>query len=204
MTVTVLIPTIPGREQDLQRAVASVRGQNYSGDTQVHVQLDETRMGSATTRNRALEHVTTEWVAFLDDDDELYPDHLKLCLRRATFAKADVVYPGYDTVGGDPVNCFGLPFDPVLLRQRKYIPVTVLARTELVRQVGGFVEHPDEYGDPCEDWGLWLRLLDTGAKFSHLRVKTWLWRVDGGTRGRGLKERPDGDPNSDSVAERGV
>lgn len=184
MSVTVLIPTIPGRYQELQRAVASAKAQTYTGDGRILLQLDKDREGAAATRNRALEQVTTEWVAFLDDDDELYPDHLKLCLRRAAFSKADVVYPGYDTVGDDPVNCFGLPFNPVLLRRRNYIPVTVLARTALVREVGGFIEHPDEYGDPCEDWGLWLRLLDAGAKFDHLRVKTWLWRVGGGTRGR--------------------
>lgn len=187
MSVTVLIPTIPGRGQELQRAVESAQRQTYTGDARILLQLDEHREGAAATRNRALADVATEWVAFLDDDDELYPTHLKLCLRRAAISGADVIYPGYDCVGDDPVNCFGLPFNPVLLRQRNYIPVTVLARTELVRQVGGFVPHPDEYGDPCEDWGLWLRLLDAGAQFSHLRARTWLWRVNGGTRGRGLK-----------------
>lgn len=185
MSVTVLIPTIDGRHDELRRAIASVHEQAYA-DCVIEIQLDRDREGAAATRNRALERVATEWVAFLDDDDELYPAHLRACLRNAHFSKADVVYPGYDTIGEDPVNCFGIPFSPALLRRRNYIPVTVLARTTLVKQVGGFVEHPDENGDPCEDWGLWLRLLDAGAKFSHLAAKTWLWRVAGGTRGRGI------------------
>jgi glycosyltransferase involved in cell wall biosynthesis len=180
MHVTVLIPTIPGREVELARAVASV-----PAGVPVVVEMDERRAGAAATRNRALERVETEWVAFLDDDDEFYPHHLKACLRCARFSKADVVYPGYDTVGEDPVNCFGIPFNATMLRRVNFIPVTALVRTEMALRVGGFAERPDVNGDPCEDWGLWLRLLDAGAKFAHLPVKTWLWRVDGGTRGRG-------------------
>jgi hypothetical protein len=98
----------------------------------------------------------------------------------------DVVYPWFDVEGGeDPIGCFGVPFSAAFLRRRNYIPVTVLARTELVRAVGGFQDHPDENGDPCEDWGLWLALLDAGATFGHLPQRTWIWHMGAGTRGRG-------------------
>lgn len=179
--ITVLIPTIPPRRTEFERAVASVQAQTLP-PAMVWCEIDKDRTGAAATRNRLLEQVRTEWVAFLDDDDELYPQHLKLCARYATLQGVDVVYPGYDC-DDDPVNCFGIPFDEGLLRQRNYIPVTVLARTELVRAAGGFQPHPDEHGDPCEDWGLWLSMLDRGAKFGHLPVKTWRWNL-GGTRGR--------------------
>ena len=183
--ITVVIPTIPGREELLARALASVEAQ-LAPPARVIVELDSTRTGAAATRNRALATVDTEWVAFLDDDDMLEPQHLRACQRYAWFSGADVVYPGYGTVDNDPVNCFGLPFNPVLLRQRNYIPVTTLCRTDRVMAVGGFQPHPDEHGDPCEDWGLWLALLDAGAKFSHLAQRTWIWTIDGGTRGRGV------------------
>jgi glycosyltransferase involved in cell wall biosynthesis len=181
VSITVVIPTIPGREQELLRALASVQAQTLQPDTVV-VELDADRDGAAVTRNRALDRVATEWVAFLDDDDEFYPDHLKRLARYTLLSGVDVAYPGYDC-DDDPVNCFGIPFDPVLLRRRNYIPVTVLARTELVGEAGGFQPHPDDNGDPCEDWGLWLSMLDLGAKFGHLPVKTWRWNL-GGTRGR--------------------
>jgi glycosyltransferase involved in cell wall biosynthesis len=183
VSITVIVPTIAGREMLLARALASIEAQTMP--CQVVVELDYHRRGAATTRNRALAKVDTEWVAFLDDDDELYPNHLRLCARHARLTGPDVVYPGYDVDGEDPIGCFGIPFDPFLLRRRNYIPVTTLCRTELVRKVGGFQEHPDENGDPCEDWGLWLALLDAGAKFSHLPQRTWLWHNDNGTRGRG-------------------
>jgi glycosyltransferase involved in cell wall biosynthesis len=168
-----------------ERAVASVYAQTLPPAGGLAVALDVDREGAAATRNRALELVETEWVAFVDSDDELLPDHLKLCARYATLSGVDVVYPGYDVAGGDdPVNCFGLPFDAGLLRRRNFIPVTTLCRTELVRDAGGFQERTDEHGDPCEDWGLWLSMLDNGATFGHLPQRTWRWHLGNTTRGR--------------------
>lgn len=186
--ITVVIPTITPRAAaggPLHRAVASAQAQTFWPE-RVLVQLDEDRAGAAATRNRALEVVDTEWVAFLDDDDLLYPEHLRQCARAARLNGADVVYPGYDVVGGeDPVSCFGIPFDGELLKRRNFIPVTVLARTELVLAAGGFQAHPDEHGDPCEDWGLWLAMHRLGASFYHLPQKTWRWNLaPGSTRGR--------------------
>lgn len=185
MSITVVVPTIAGREVELARALASVDAQT-AGVYWTMVMHDVERIGAAVNRNRALRVIDTEWVAFLDDDDEWKPNHLRACLRHAVLTGADVVYPGYDIDGDDPIGCFGIPFDPSLLRRRNYIPVTVLARTELVKKVGGFQDHPDENGDPCEDWGLWLALLDAGATFSHLPQRTWIWHNGNGTRGRGI------------------
>jgi glycosyltransferase involved in cell wall biosynthesis len=149
------------------------------------VALDVDREGAAATRNRALAMVKTEWVAFLDDDDEFLPDHLKLCARYAYLSGCDVVYPGYEYVGGeDPVKCFDLPFDAGRLRRSNFIPVTTLCRTQKVLEAGGFQPHPDRNGDPCEDWGLWLAMLERGAKFGHVPHKTWRWHLGETTRGR--------------------
>lgn len=177
--ITVVIPTLSDRTT-LARAVASVEAQSLPAA--VLVEYDWEREGAAATRNRALTVVETEWTAFLDDDDELKPNHLRACARHARLTGADVVYPGYDVVGGDdPINCFGIPFDATLLPRRNFIPVTTLCRTDLVRQVGGFQPHPDEYGNPCEEWGLWLALVEAGARFSHLPQRTWVWHLGAGT-----------------------
>jgi glycosyltransferase involved in cell wall biosynthesis len=183
VSITVVIPTIDERHDQLDRAVASVQAQSLPAE--VEIEFDRLRTGAAATRNRALERVDTEWVAFLDDDDEFKPNHLRACARNAALTGADLVYPWFDCDGEDKIGMFGVPFDPVLLRKRNYIPVTVLVRTELVRKVGGFQDHPDDNGDPCEDWGLWLALLDAGAVFSHLPQRTWIWHNGAGTRGRG-------------------
>lgn len=180
MRITVVIPTIASRIPQLDLALASVRAQTLKPET-VLVELDEHREGAAVTRNVALSKVATEWVAFLDDDDVLYPDHLKLLARYVRLTGVDVVYPQWD--GDDPTGMQGKPFDPVLLQRANYIPVTTLCRTSAVLDAGGFQPHPDESGDPCEDWGLWLAMVEQGAKFGHLPIKTWRL-APGGTRGR--------------------
>ena len=181
MNITVVIPTIAGREDLLARAIDSVAAQTHA-PVLIEVEEDPDRTGAAATRNRALKRVDTEFVAFLDDDDELFPNHLRVCSRFARLTGVDVAYPGYEAVGDDPVGCFGLEFDATLLRRRNFIPVTTLCRTEAVRAANGFQEHPDENGDPCEDWGLWLAMLERGSTFGHVPQVTWRWHVNGRAR----------------------
>lgn len=189
-TVTVLTPTIDGRGDMMRRAMESVWRQAREPDAVV-IESDPDRTGAVATRNRALERVTTDWVAFLDDDDELLRHHIRGCMKWAEKTGADVVYPGCRPIGpdGKPKDLsdllrFGEPFDPNRLRRMSYIPVTSLVRTELVKQVGGF-SYPD--GSGFEDWGLYLKLLDAGARFSHFPSVTWIWYHHGeNTSGRGV------------------
>lgn len=156
----------------LRRALASVLTQTYPAAA-VSVAVDLKREGSAVTRNRALAAVATEWVAFLDDDDSFLPQHLELLTACAEATEADVVYPCPEVEGRPaPALRFGLPFDAEGLRSGNYIPVTVLARTELVREAGGF--HCPA-GSIYDDWGCWLAMFALGAKFVHLPEKTWVW-----------------------------
>lgn len=180
--ITILVPHIPVRRSELSRALASAFAQTLP-PAAVHVQVDSEHAGSAATRNRALVDVHTEWVAFLDDDDQLLPHHLDELVRCAEAFSADVVYPGCHVAGGyDPHDRFGQPFDPELLREKSYIPVTSLVRTELA-QAAGFAPPP---GSDYDDWGFYLALLDDGAKFVHHPVKTWIWNHwNGNTSGRG-------------------
>src|SRR5688572_23141817 len=102
---TVVIPTIPGRERLLARSLASVDAQERAPFA-VIVEVDTGRTGAAATRNRALEKVTTRFVAWLDDDDQLLPAHLRVLEEQAALTGADLVYPGMVAVGGrDPLAC---------------------------------------------------------------------------------------------------
>ena len=187
--VTVVIPHIPVRGGYLSRALKSVYAQTYQPDV-VIVVTDKEHQGSAATRNRAIAGITTEWVAWLDDDDEFYPDHLKACLAAARVYGADVIYPGCDVErDGNLIprqeewGRYGEPFDPDLLREKSYIPVTSLVRTELLHKTRGFEAAP---GSAYDDWGLYLQLLDVGAKFHHLPRVTWKWNHgDHSTSGSG-------------------
>ncbi|HEU5006861.1 MAG TPA: glycosyltransferase [Jatrophihabitantaceae bacterium] len=183
-SITVVIATIPPRVKLLRRALDSVIAQTLS-PAAVVVEWDHRKTGAAATKNRAIEKVNTEWVAFLDDDDAFLPEHLSKLHACAVENDADVVYPmpraEAKARSGIPALRFGMPFDADELRRAPYIPNTVLARTDLVQKVGGFECAP---GTVWDDYGLFLKLLAVGAKFVHLPEVTWIWNQLGqGTAG---------------------
>jgi len=182
--VTVIIPTVPGRDYSREWAIRSARVQARPPENIV-VHIDRNAEGPGPTRNAMLQDVATEWVAFLDDDDMFRSNHLSECLRTAENEQADLVYPWYHCPQGDPfTGIYGggrhdwrdPVWDAVLL-QGNFIPVTVLARTQLVRDVGGFqvVQGGPPGSEKWEDWGLWIRLRQAGAHFAHCPEQTWIW-----------------------------
>lgn len=209
--VTVVIPTIEGREQLLTRALRSIERQQVK-PAHVVVQLDASRAGAAATRNAAMEHVNTKWVAWLDDDDEFMPNHVKVLVRGANASQADLIFTYANFMGGDdPLACINnsgvwisepinVPFGPTqrlaLKKYGNFIPVTYMVKTELVNRVGGFPEpygFESAYSNDCEDYGLLLRFLDAGAKFHHVcGVRTWVYHFHGSNLGgRGLARMPE-------------
>ena len=167
--VTVVTPSVPGRGVLLAEACASVAGQTAAPRAHL-VGIDHARAGPARTRNALLAAASTEWVAFLDDDDVLDPDHLESLLAAAEAEKADLVY-SYFRVEGRPWENPNRGFDEADLRVGNYIPVTVLARRRAVLDAGGFA-----IGEPLEDWVLWIWMLNGGAKFACLPRETWTYR----------------------------
>jgi hypothetical protein len=195
LTVAVCIPTVPGREEHLMRAELSVMKQTRQPD-QFLVEVDEGRTGAAATRNRLLERVETDVIAWLDDDDWLKINHLRACMRVIENSVAtDLVYPVPQMVGGRdptavthqgrfPVSPWGLRFTPEMAAHIRevgsFIPITHLVRTETVRKIGGFPEgrYLDNGRYQGEDERYLIEMLRAGAVFEHLDERTWYWYVN--------------------------
>jgi glycosyltransferase involved in cell wall biosynthesis len=204
--VTVVIPTIPPRVKQLARAVRSVLKQTRPPEA-FSIEVDRHHEGAGPTRTRAMMRVETEWIAFLDDDDEWYPQHLDHLLKAAEQHQADVVYPWFDVIlpggikGQGPwPEREGRPFD----HDNPYLfPISALVRTELAQRsefppmpepvIGphGQPENPNWAGD---DWPFWCGVFEQGAKVYHLNERTWAYHhggvsrrgnPDGNTSGRG-------------------
>ena len=184
--VTVAIPSIPPRARMLARAVGSVLAQELPAAA-LSIAIDTQKQGAAATRDRALRAVRTQWTAFLDDDDQMQPEHLRVLMDAAQESGADYVYSYYTVAGPngdlmphvDPLQHFGRPFDPARPHQTT---ITVLVRTELAQQVG-FQDPPDgalidgqRYG---EDFAWTVGCAAAGAKFLHVPRRTWLWSHHG-------------------------
>jgi hypothetical protein len=189
--VTVVVPTIGPRIEMLRQARESIWNQTLLTRRLV-VQEDVAHEGAAATRHKGLMRVRTPWVAFLDDDDLMQPDHLEKLLRHALDTGADYVFSWFwtspsrrvplgateaepDLCDPFPVTHFTDPWDPAAPRQTT---VTTLVRTELAREVG--FAQPEE-GEMVkgqragEDWVFTLRCNELG-KISHLPERTWRWR----------------------------
>lgn len=182
VTVTSCTPTLPYRGQLLERAVLSIRSQTRPVDA-IAVAFDTTRGGAWETRNRAMLMAQTDWIAFLDDDDEWLPHHIERCLQVQAETGVDVVVPWYDVVGGsDPTPGHRyLQLDPAGLHS---FGITCLVRREFVMDHGIRFLSRNETGAP-EDWVFWLTMAEKGATFHQIPETTWLYHHHGtNTSGR--------------------
>jgi glycosyltransferase involved in cell wall biosynthesis len=179
--ITAVVSAIPPRMQNgmYERAMASIQAQTLKA-FEISVSFDTDKVGAGATRNRALRPVKSEWIAFLDDDDEWLPCHLQRLAEHQEATEADVVFPWFETSppGCDPFpQFFGRDYDPEVPHM---FPICVLMRTDLARSVGGFREN-GQTSEVCagEDWEFWLKCRDAGAKFAHLPERTWIWHHHG-------------------------
>lgn len=187
--ISLVVTTIAPRRPLLARALASIGAQTLLPEVVV-ITEDTRRLGAARNRQNGTDQVATEFVAYLDDDDELDPPHLERLAAEMNRTGADLIFPWFTVVGGtDPFpHSFGRPWDNTEPHQ---IPVTFLARTEVIREAGGWTlgweevdaEDPgtDRDGNRAgEDWRLCLRLCAMDAKIVHLPERTWRWHHDSG------------------------
>lgn len=151
-----------GSDEDDRRAMENLT------DSRVRVVRHATREGQSRARNTGIEAARGEWIAFLDDDDLWSPDKLREQLDAAAVAHAEFVYTGGVMVdegrGGEVLSVMAL-FPPEGLLERllrmNAIPAgasTVIARSSVVREVGGFDENLVQF----TDWDLWIRLAAHG------------------------------------------
>jgi GT2 family glycosyltransferase len=134
-------------------------------DTRLQVIRHATSAGVARARNAAVNVAEAPWIGFLDDDDGWAPHKTRRQLTLGTADDVVLIYCGTVFVDeSGAVNHVRIPDAPAsrddLLRWNVIgSPSGVLARTDLIRAVGGF----DETFAVFADWDLWLRLSMHGV-----------------------------------------
>lgn len=170
MEVTVITPSIPERGELLAEAIASVNDQTHPPVAHL-IGIDVAHAGPSVIRTRLVEAATTEWVAFLDDDDLLYPTHLERLAAHAD--DADIVIPYCRFIGKPiPAGYYNVRFQRATLAKHGIFPITVLARRSVILENGGF-----DPADRYEDWALWNRIADNGGRFVTVPERTWVYRT---------------------------
>jgi len=154
------------------RAVASCARQTRRPDEVLHVHADSL----AAARNAGAEAARTEWLCFLDADDELDPRYVEAMLA----GDGDLRYPRVvwlEPGRPEPPPCALGPFD---LRERNYLVIGTLVRRAQLLRLGGFDARLPMY----EDWDLWLRCARDGARIVLCRDAVYRAHVRPGSRNR--------------------
>lgn len=165
---------------------AALLAEVAQSDARVKV-LSQPNAGAAAARNRGLGEATSDWVLFLDADDNLASDHLKRLYGR-TRQEVDGVVCGYVRI--DPDGRVTTTHRAPALIDGRFIDVTqgppvilhsILLRRSLLDRIGGF----DPTLKTNEDWDLWGRLARSGARLAREpRALAAYWATSGSlTRG---------------------
>lgn len=136
----------------------------------------------AKSRNRGIELARGQYIAFLDSDDSWYPEKLSNCLNYINNG-ADLVCHGLEYHGLREKNVFCGPiqlasFDKLLFRGNCIITSATVVRKDFLCRVGCFSEESAVV--TAEDYHLWLKLAQGGAKMVFLREILGRYRVHSG------------------------
>lgn len=165
-SVTVITPTVAGREKLLQECKESVAAQTVAVTHQIR--HDEDRSGPQRIRNELLRGVTTEWVLPVDDDDLIDPDLVETLLRFSE--NADIVYSWCRMTGRTDGWSPNKLFSATELHRQNFIPVTALVRMETMDLLGGYKNVP------MEDHDLWRRAELHNCRFKCVPEVKWTYR----------------------------
>lgn len=151
-------------------------------DRRIRVLRTDENLGASAARNVGLRSATGQMIAYLDCDDEFYPEYLDNVDRLG--AKGDVLVFGYDYVDerigpAAPVRTWDpTPYRHLLFMRNFATPLGIAHRRGLNLQ--GF----DEDLWCLEDWDLWKRLARAGAEFLFLPMRSGLYHIRPGSLSR--------------------
>ncbi len=177
MDATVVVATFGHGYEELarRRAIPSAEAQC---DRVIYSHSDTL----AAARNKGAAEADTEWLVFLDADDELAPGYLDALNRADGDLRAPAVSYVYN----------GTPDPPIVFADRDITVINpcvigTAVRAEMFHEVSGFLDEP-----VYEDWSLFLRCHRAGAELVHVPDAVYLAHVN--PRGRnsqnaGLRRR---------------
>ncbi len=183
--VTVCTSTIPTRVELLQRAVLSV--QNQTLKVKEHsIKLDSEKLGQPAVLDQIINEATTKYVAILDDDDELLPNHIELLYKKIVETDADLVFPHFRysnlSDAGHLEKFRGLPWDNNNPHQ---VAITWIAKRQSILDVGGFsgdfdvnsFEVDNEGNRIGHDFNVIKKLCKANKYITNILDITWIYHV---------------------------
>ena len=206
--VSVIIPTY-NRPDSLKNTLESVAAQTYKHIEAIVVNdagedvsgivyafrkklpikylVHDVNKDRSAARNTAVKHALGQYIAYLDDDDIFYPEHIEAALQVLTTTNHKVVYTdayrAQQVKNGDTYQVINkdVPYSVDYIKGIFYTTnitpiLCVVHDRECLNEVGIF----DESLPVLEDWDLWIRMAEI-YDFYHIKKVTceFSWRTDG-------------------------
>ena len=175
-----------------QPHVKNVLNRFASKDSRIKVVFREKNGHIAEATNSALEIATGEFVALVDNDDELTRDALyMMALEVNKHPDAALIYSDEDklTSTGMRFNPYFKPdWNEELFLQQNFICHLGVYRTALVKEIGGFTKE----SAGAQDWDLALRIIAKAGskKVHHIPHILYHWRVIEGSTAQSTSAKP--------------
>jgi len=152
-------------------------------DPRVRVFKHRANRGLSAARNTALAGARGYLIAYLDCDDEFYPEHLAKAWEWRN--RAEVLLFQYDLIeerADSPSFGSTTRFDPATRRdfistETIAVPLGVVHRRSLLARSGYFDETLGKYRGQDEDGDLWRRFARVGATFTGVPTASGLYHI---------------------------
>lgn len=144
-------------------------------DSRIKVKFLEENGNISAASNTALTLASGEYIALMDNDDELTPDALYEIVKIINNYDADFIYSDEDKIEMDRRHSdphFKPDFAPDMFLAHNYLSHLGVIKKELIDKVGGF-----EIGlEGSQDYDLYLKVLEHTDKIYHIDKVLYHWR----------------------------
>jgi GT2 family glycosyltransferase len=157
----------------------------------VRVLTLEGNLGIVGNTNAGLQRVQGDFVAFLDHDDVLAPSALfEVASLLGRQPHTDLIYSDSDLLSSDGARRYSPLFkpdwSPAIMLSANYATHLCVARTELLRQLGGLTPG----SDGAQDWDLILRVSEHTNAIAHIPKVLYHWRESPQSTATDIKRKP--------------
>lgn len=211
--ISILIPVYNVDPKWLQKAIESVQKQWYTNweicivddkstnketlqylrslnNDKIKIKYSTTNKNIAGASNEAVNMANGEYLALLDNDDELTHDALYEVVKKINETGAEFIYSDEDFIDPEGKFCnphFKPDFSPDLLLSHNYITHFSCFTKELFKKAGSF----DTRFSGSQDYDLFLRMSDKTDKIEHVQKVLYHWRMIEGSTSADSKAKPE-------------
>lgn len=212
--ISVVMPVYNGSPKWVECAIQSVLGQTYPkwelcivddastnarttrilseiNDSRIHIKTLKTNVGISSATNEAISFSKGEYLAFLDQDDELTNDALAEIANAVNCYNPDLIYSDEDkfkdsSFGRKYIDAHFKPdYSPDLLLSHNYITHLLVIKRTLIDKAG--ILRPDY--DGAQDYDLTLRAVESADTICHIRKVLYHWRYHSGSTSHQAESR---------------